>query len=242
MALRLEHPRIDRETAERYLPMFRDMSATHDTADMFGNPNPRPPKTVVFDDNLTGTGTHAYYIDPQEIIGRYGHDHPVSRKVRREVGEDPLVAFNPDIIEIDKIHPGYAMAVNHHEKSHGGQPGKMLIKQIYMNTRFGKVPLGEMIIEGANEYALERRGRKSPSRYMDKMSGGREMPLYSFYRDMAYELEDKSPGILRQIFRAAHRGGPNAVVRLMNTIPDLDRIVDKYVSKIAANYRTAPFN
>jgi hypothetical protein len=218
--------------AKEALVEARDSTVTKMTAKLFGNEYPRPPKKFGYDISLYGTNTYAYYVDPKEIkeLNPY-----FGNKLERELGSDPVQAYNPIYVKIRRKNPRFAKAIDAHEKVHGAQPGKSILKRIGVLTIYGPLPLGEMIIEGSAERALEKSGIKPPSRYFDSESG---KSAYSIYRDFVYDLENASPGITRQIFRAAKKGGVNSVIRLIENVPYIDRIVTKYARDIHVNSRT----
>ncbi|MCX6815323.1 MAG: hypothetical protein NT120_00540, partial [Candidatus Aenigmarchaeota archaeon] len=178
-----------------------DPTSTYKTAKIFGNPDPRPAKTALYDKSLRGTGTLAYNIDPQDVKSVYPAE---GMQLEREIGPYPLIGINPDMLKIKD--EDFRSSVLHHEKGHSAQPGKMKLKTIHAFTDYGLVPLGLMLIEGGVEWALERRGIKSPTSYWDKTS--RIKQPYSIYRDFVRELDEKQPGIMRQIYRVASRASP----------------------------------
>ncbi len=224
--------RIDTPEAQKYIKEALDPRSVHEMARDFGNNAPAPAKSAGYDFDLKGTPVIAYYVHPREALDFYpDHLKPVAEQyLKREFGTlDPYIGLNPALPEMDrKIGKGFGTAVLEHEKGHGAQPkGKFVLKSIYARTPFGEIPLGEMIVEGMVEYALERRGKKPPSRYFDEIEGEGKA-TYSQYRNFVYEMEGKSPGITRQIMRAATRGGPNAAIRLIQSVPDMDKIIAKY--------------
>jgi len=225
----LTGPRTQKE--REYLDYALDRSVTDAMASVFGNPEPAPAKWAGYDHKLLGSGVIAYYVNPEEVVDLYPEHHkPIVRnELRKELGTtEPYIGLNPGILRMPKEK---AYSVIDHEKSHGAQPkGKLALKGIYAVTPVGKVPLGEMLIEGWNEYGLERSGRKPPSRYLDEDGHGKA--LYSHYRDFVYEVEQQSPGITRQIMRSAKREGPNAAMRLIESVPGIDKLATKYASKL----------
>ncbi len=203
-----------------------DVSNTYKVANVFGNYNPRPPKKFLKDHKLQGTGTLAWYLDPQEIK-RY--DYRAGMELESKLGPHPVIAYNPDIR--DENDRKYVMAIDAHEKAHGGQQGKMALKQIVAKTKYGDIPLGLMLIEGGVEWALERGGFKPPTRYMDARSS--RTPMYSHFRNFVYEIEEKQHGIMRQVYRAAERAGPYAAMRLLEGVPGIQQLVNKYAAKLS---------
>lgn len=225
---------LEREARE-YVDAALDPRVVHEMASHFGNENPAPPKSAGYDMNLRGTPIIAYYRNPQEIVELAPeYQRPIVRDIlRNEFGSlEPYVGLNPDLPQMARrMGKDFAYSVLDHEKTHAAQPkGKFVLKGIYATTPFGELPIGEMIVEGSVEYALERRGKKPPSRYFDEQGQGKA--AYSYYRDFVYEIEEKSPGITRQLMRAASRGGPNAAIRLIESVPDMGAIVAKYAYKL----------
>ncbi len=220
----LYEPDINPGAARRLLQDFSDVSTTYDVARIFGNDSPRPPKKLFYDTSLRGTGTLAYHLDPQEVKQIYPTKGAILEK---ELGTEPIHAYNPDIVNFKNKE--YAISVDHHEKAHGGQQGKLQLKKLHAFTQYGLIPVGLMLIEGGVEYALERRGIKPPTRYMDESSGKQS---YSVYRDFVYELEGKQHGIMRQIYRAAAKAGPRAAGRLLEAVPEIDDVINKYAEKL----------
>lgn len=215
------------QIAARLLEKAKDPATTHDIAGMMGNPNPRPPKNVGYDHSLKGTGTLAYYFDPQEIK-RY--DLRAGMELERKLGPHPVMRLSPDVVRIYEQDPEEADAIIYHEQGHGAQQGKMELKQIYAKSSLGTVPLGLMLIEGGNEWALEKRGKTPPTRYMDKRSK-RKQP-YSVFRDFVYALEEKQHGIMRQVYRAAHKAGPKAAIRLLEAVPGIENLIETYAAEL----------
>ncbi len=227
---------LETPEAQNYIQEALDPRLVHEMARGFGNDYPAPAKRAGYDSGLQGTPVIAYYVHPREALDSYpDHLKPAAEQYLRKefVTLDPYIGLNPDLPEMDRrIGNGFGTAVLEHEKGHGAQPkGKLVLKSIYARTPFGEIPLGEMIVEGSVEYALERRGRKPPSRYFDEIEGEGKA-TYSKYRNFVYEMEGKSPGITRQIMRAATRGGPNAAMRLIQSVPDMGRIVAEYAYKL----------
>jgi hypothetical protein len=175
---------------------------------------------------LRGTDTQAYYIDPKEVKSI----HPIAgMQLEAEIGPDPIVAYNPDILKGSRE---YRSLVDQHEKTHGGQQGKLKLKDLHVRTSYGELPIGLMLVEGGVEWATEKRGKKAVTRYRDEKTGRKSE--YSIYRDFVYELEEKSHGILRQIYRAADRAGPYAAARLLQTVPGISQLLEKYAMKLNA--------
>lgn len=223
---------LETPEARKYLEYAKDPAFTYEMARIFGNSEPAPARDAGYDRRLAGTGILAYYINPEEMVELYPEAQQpyVRAALREELGStEPYIGLNP---ELGRVPREFADSVIKHEKSHGAQPkGKLVLKGIYARTPAGNIPLGEMFIEGWNEYGLERKGEKPPSRYFDEMHGYGKA-LYSQYRDFVYEIEQQSPGITRQIMRAAHRGGPQAAIRLIGSIPDIGNIIAKYAWKV----------
>lgn len=214
---------------DEYTKRALDTSLTAEMAAVFGNDEPAPAKRVFYDESLRGTGTYAYYVNPEEIAEHYGDRNLPSSLLDTTV---PYIGLNP---ELNGMQKDFARSVIDHEKAHGAQPkGKLAMKGIHAYTPFGVLPLGEMLVEGWAEYGLERKGRKPPSRYFDEIYG-RGKAAYSHFRDLVYEVEEQSPGITRQIMRAARRGGPNAAIRLIEGIPNIKNIVTKYACSLRKN-------
>jgi hypothetical protein len=220
----LFEPGVPPHVARGYLREALDTTATYEAAKLFGNERPRPPMRAFWDGSLRGSGTLAWYLDPQEVKLNYPRE---GRQLEEMVGSDPIVALSPDVVRMQKE---YASSVITHEKTHGAQQGKLMLKRLHAMTEYGALPIGEMLIEGGVEWAMERRGGKAPSRYMEKESDRK--PAYAHFRDFVYELEASQKGIMRQIYRAADRGGMNAVTRLLESVPGMNMIVEKYASKL----------
>jgi len=215
----------------KYLDYALDPSVTHEMSRVFGNSEPAPAKWAGYDHKLLGSGVIAYYVNPEEVVDLYPeYQKPtVRQELRKELGTtEPYIGLNPGIMKMSKEK---AYSIMDHEKSHGAQPkGKLALKGIYAVTPAGEIPLGEMLIEGWNEYGLEKSGRKPPSRYLDEDGNGKA--LYGHYRDFVYEIEQNSPGITRQIMRTAKRAGPNAAMRLIESVPGIDKLATKYAYKL----------
>lgn len=228
-------PNIETPEAQRYLKYAMDEQFTQEMARVFGNDDPAPVKHAFFDRSLENTGVLAYYVNPGEVVDLCPENQrpQAMSYLQQEFGTlEPYMGLNPKLLEMDEKLVYSAIK---HEQGHGAQPkGKLALKGIYAHTTLGDLPLGEMFIEGWNEYGLERKGEQSPSQYFDKVQG-RGTTLYSQYRDFVSEVEQRSPGITRQIVRAAKKGGPNAAMRLIETIPDIDKLVTRYAERI--NYR-----
>ncbi len=220
----LFEPGVPQHVARGYLREALDTTATYEAARLFGNERPRPPMRAFWDGSLRGSGTLAWYLDPEEVKLNYPRE---GRQIEEQVGSDPIVALSPDVVRFQKEYVG---AIVDHEKTHGAQQGKLMLKRLHAMTDYGALPIGEMLIEGGVEWATERRGKKAASRYMEQDACRK--PAYAHFRDFVYELEASQKGIMRQIYRAADRGGPNAVVRLLNNVPGIDMIVEKYASKL----------
>lgn len=221
----LFEPDIDSSAAREFLSdVANDHGSTYTAAAVFGNSNPRPPKRAGYDRRLRGSRTLAWYLDPSEVM----EDDPlIGTQIIRKFGPHPVVAYNPDILT-GVYSPDFIRAVDAHEKAHGGQTGKGKLKRLHAQTRRGGVPVGLMLVEGGAEFALERSGRRPPSRYLDE----RGSSTYGLYRDFAYDLEKREPGILRQVYRAASRASLRSVARLLNRVPGIEEIVDRYASML----------
>ena len=215
------------QIAARLLNTVKNPSNTMEAASVFGNPNPRPARTAVYDVSLSGSGTQAYYVDPQEVKRYYPNE---GMRLESRIGPNPMIALNPDVVRIYQKDPEFAHAVIRHEAYHGGQQGKLVLKQIYARSSVGNVPLGLWLIEGGVEWAIRRRGQKAPTEFFEKYSGRKSD--YCHYRDFVEELEEKQHGIMRQVYRAAARGGPNAAIRLLESVPGIDALIQKYVAKL----------
>jgi len=242
-----EGPEIRQRGREFLRESVKDDDATRYVARLLGNDTPRPARLAVYDPKLVGTGVLAWYLDPQEVKEVYPRH---GRLLEQELGTEPVIAYNPDPVrEYLKTGRGgkRIRSVAAHEKGHGGQPGKVKLKQLKVHTHFGPFPLGEALGEGHNEYALDRRYEemtkkgidveRAPTRdFEEHLRPGEPVPAYIHYRELVYELEHANPGIMRQVFRAAHRATLGDVVRLLNTVPDVGKIVNKYAGKIAESY------
>lgn len=216
----------DQGKTREYIERALDPALTNEMAGVFGNDNPAPAKAAFFDHSLEGTGTYAYYCHPQEIKDLYG-----GRNLPHSLLKDtePYIGLSPDLLKMPR---DLAHSVIDHEKSHGAQPnGKLALLNIHAYTPAGMIPMGRMLVEGWNEYGLEKSGRKPPSRYFDGMHGQGNNP-YSHFRDFVYELEQNTPGITRQIIRSARKGGPDAAMRLIESIPDIGNMATKYAARL----------
>ncbi|MFC2142909.1 hypothetical protein ACFLQN_00760 [Candidatus Aenigmatarchaeota archaeon] len=235
--------RVTPSDASRFLSDAEDPTTTYETAPLFGNSNPRPPTETYFDHNLTGTGTLAWYLDPLEVEDAYP---AAGRELRRLIGPNPIMAYNPDVAKRSMLYGENELleSIDDHEKTHGAQQAKQHIKRIGARTQFGTLPIGEMIIEGSVEYALDRRhtemsrkGRrvaKAPSRYFDRRMG---RSTYGIYREFVYDLEGLQKGVTRRVFKAAERGGANAVLRTLQSVKGIDRLISKYALELTGASR-----
>ncbi|MBI3190439.1 hypothetical protein HYZ41_01915 [archaeon] len=220
----LYEPDIDPAVARKHLNDSKDASTTYAVAELY-NAIPRPPTKVFYDTSLRGTPVLAWYLDPQDVKTVYPREGEL---IEREIGPDPIIAHNPDILK--SKYKDFGKAVDDHEKGHGGQPGKMKLKGLHAMTGYGRIPIGEMLIEGGVEWALEKRYKNAPSRQMDKMAN--KTTSYGLYRDFVYELEEKSPGIMRQVYRAASKASGRAAGRLLENVPGIEELVNKYAKKL----------
>lgn len=204
--------------------LFSYPTATYKVADYFGNPNPRPPERYIFDSSLQGTGKLAYYVNPKEVTAFLkfiypGNDTEIESAIQRELGPNVIVAYNPDVLKLP-VH--VLKSVKNHEDAHGGQPGKLLAKAIGILTPYGALPIGEMIVEGGNEYALEATDMKPPSRYFD------DNALYSFYRRFVEELEYQMPGVTRDFLHATAEYDIRRATKVLDSVSGIDRLIGKY--------------
>ncbi len=212
--------------ADEYIQRALDPALTNEMAVVFGNNEPEPAKLAFYDRSLEGTGTFAYYVNPNEIKELYGGRNLPPFLLDTA---EPYIGLNP---ELNLMPKEFVYSVIDHEKSHGAQQkGKRALSRIRAYTPFGGVPLGTMLVEGWNEYGLERRGRKAPSRYFDELYGYGST-AYSQFRDFVYEVEEQAPGITRQIIRAAGKGGSDSAIRLIEGVPNIDKLVTKYAFKL----------
>lgn len=214
-----------REVRNSYLRDALDPKTTYEMAGLFDNDSPRPPGRVFWHRDLRGSGVLAWYLDPAEVKRAYPKD---GEEIEREFGSDPIVALNPDVLKINNRE--YVTSIIDHEKTHGSQPGKQTLKRLGVMTRYGPLHLGEMLIEGGVEWAMEKRGKKAPSKFMQEYGG--KKTSYGIYKDFVYDLEARKHGIMRQIYRAAKRGGMNSVIRLLETVPEIDTLVNVYASAL----------
>ena len=218
---------------QKYLDVALDPTFTNKMARAFDNDEPAPAKHVAYDPSLRNTGVLAYYVNPEEVVDLHPeYNRPLVRSaLKQQIGTtDPYMGLNPELQYMDEEFVHSAIK---HEQGHGAQPkGKLALKGIRARTSLGNVPLGEMFIEGWDEYTLEKRGEKPPSRYMDESQGS---SLYSQYREFVRDVEQSAPGVTRQIMRAAEKAGPEAAMRVIETIPDVNGIITKYAGKL--NYR-----
>lgn len=203
--------------------------STYQAAPEFANSTPRPPKRALYDKNLRNTGTLAWYLDPLEVKATYPRE---GAEIERAIGSEPLMGLNPDLLYVKdkKKHRSIAR----HEGRHGAQPGKQIIKRLQAITDYGALPVGLMFIEGSVEWSLERWKEKAPSTYMAEESPHRT-PTYKIFKDFVYDLEKRQKGIVRQIYRAAQRGGPNAVIRLFNEVPGIEELTNYYAAQLNGN-------
>jgi hypothetical protein len=222
----LYEPGISPHAARAHLEESRkDVTATYDVAGIYGNKNPNTAGKHYYDKSLMGTGVLAWALDIPEIKETYPFE---GIKYENTFGSKPIIAYNPDILKTNDKE--FTKAVVDHEKAHLGQQGKIQLKQIHAFTNYGVLPLGMMLVEGGVEYALEKSGRKPPTRYMDERSSKKQP--YSVYRDFVYELEERQHGIMRQVYRAAARAGPRAAGRLLEAVPEFDQLLNKYSAKL----------
>ncbi|HLD39162.1 MAG TPA: hypothetical protein VJB05_02510 [archaeon] len=211
------------------------MESTYEAAPMFANSSPRPPTRIFFDKGLKNTSTLAWYLDPREVKTTYPRE---GREIEMQLGSDePLMAINPNLVYIKDWKKHRSIAA--HEGRHGSQPAKLLLKSVYAMTDNGILPLGEMLIEGSVEWSMEQRNRKAPSTYMAE-EHPRHTPMYTTFKNLIYDLEARQKGIVRQVYRAAQRGGPNAVVRLLNGVPGISELTNEYASKLNSR-RNMPY-
>jgi hypothetical protein len=218
--------------AERYLNAASDPSFTLKMASIFENTEPAPAVRVFYDPKIKDTDVLAYYNNPREVLELCPNDQRelISLLLKGKTGNlEPYIALNPGILtEPEEL----VYSVIKHEQSHAAQPkGKLTMLGVYADTPFGSIDLGRMFVEGWNEYGLEKKGEKPPSRYFDEMYGYGKA-AYSQCRDFVYDVEAQSPGITRQIMRAASKGGPNAAISLIEGIPNIGKIVTEYAWKL----------
>ena len=222
-----------REIRDFYLK--EAVASTYEAAPMFANSDPRPPTRIFFDKDLKNTSTLAWYLDPREVTATYPRE---GREIERQLGSDePVMAINPKLVYMNDWKKHRSIAA--HEGRHGSQPAKLLLKSVYAMTDSGFLPLGEMFIEGSVEWSMEQRNRKAPSTYMAE-EHPRHTPMYTTFKNLIYDLEARQNGIVRQVYRAAQRGGPNAVVRLLNEVPGIGELTNEYASKLNSR-RNMPY-
>lgn len=228
------------EQSRDFLHKLSRPEVTFGAAEYFSADTCRPPENIFYDNRLSGTGALAYVVDPREV----GETYPViGKQLEKELGSDKsAMGINPDLPVAyyrGRIDNSFVDAVADHEHIHPAQPAKLEMKRLGYESRFGYMPLGEMITEGSTEWALERRQEEmakkgkfaagAPSRYFDRTAG---KSTYGIYRDFIYEIEKKEKGITRQLWRAAKRGGANSVARLLQTVPGIEEILDKYAYEL----------
>lgn len=202
------------------------MRSTYEGATHFANARPRPAQKVFFDTSLRNTSALAYVVDPLDVKSVYPRE---GAELERQVGPDPIMGLNPRLLYIKDRNRHKSIAG--HEGTHGSQPAKLLLKSVYATTDHGVLPLGEMFIEGSVEWSMEQRRRKAPSTYFAEDHPG-HTPLYKTFKNLVYDLEARQKGIVRLIYRAAQRGGPNAVVRLLNEVPGINELTNEYAAKL----------
>ena len=209
-------------------------ASTYEAAHLFANSRPRPPKHALFDRSLRNTSALAWYLDPMEVKSVYPRE---GAQIEREIGSDPIMGLNPELLYVKdrKKHKSIAG----HEGTHGSQPAKMQLKSLYAVTEHGYLPFGLMLIEGAVEWSMEKRNRKAPSTYMAEEAPGHS-PMYQTFKNFIYDLEARQKGIVRLVYRAAQRGGPNAVIRLLNNVPGINELTNEYAAKINGR-RSMPY-
>lgn len=213
-------------SADKLAEYAMDPSFVRDIAATLGNDEHIPPVIAFPDYELVGTGTYAYNLRPDEVVDLVGDKYLPPSMLDTTV---QYIRFNPEVLNMPE---DFAYSVIDHEKTHAAQPkGKLALKSIYADTPFGFLPVGEMLMEGWTEYSLERRGKKAPSRHFDEMHGYGNT-AYSQYRQFVYDVEGQSPGITRQIVKAARKGGPNAAMKLIESIHGIDDIVAKYAGRL----------
>ena len=115
-----------------------------------------------------------------------------------------------------------------HEDAHGGQPGKLLAKALHARTPYGDLPIGEMLVEGGNEFAMQEIGMTPPSRYFG------DSAMYSFYRRFVEELEYSRPGVTKDFMRAAARCDLQEVANVLDSVPRIERLTSRYAAAWAA--------
>lgn len=246
--------RVSPVAARRFLDRsVEDDEATRYVADLLDNDDPRPARTALYDEKLRGTSVLAWYLDPSEVK----KSNPVyGSMLEQELGSEPVIAYNPEVVSRHlrgKTDPGVLKSIEAHEKAHGGQPAKQEMKRIRARTRYGEMPLGEALLEGFVEYALDKRhdamkrkglsAPRAPTRYFEESTKpGEPTPHYVHYRNMVYEIEGAQPGTMRQVFRAAKRASMHDAMRLLETVPGINEIVEKYAGKLAGTQRKVAMN
>lgn len=252
---RLFSPDIDpKEAAKGLQEAASHTNVTHDIARHYGT-EPRPARTFWYDPDLVGTGTQAYNIDPKEVRKMSPY---MAMFLENEIGPDPGIGVNPEVVSkqsglrsqirrlyrnsfdmAERVYVGLRNKIYKHEAGHGGQQGKMEAKQVVAQTAYGTLPIGEIMIEGGLEVALEQTGHGAPSREFDAMSGGRSS--YGLYRDLVYRLEQKRKGISTEFLRVADKYGPKAAAELLAKVPDVGGILTEYAGVLNRRpaYRTA---
>jgi len=236
-------PSISRESAGRFLDTrVKNDEVTRYVAGLVDNDNPRPARKAFYDHKLRGTGVFAWYLDPKDVKRI---DPVYGARLEAEIGSEPIIAYNPRVVAKyfkGEMDPEFMDAVENHEKGHGGQSSKPEINSLYILTPHGAIP-GKALLEGHNEWAQDRyneamakRGRKvakAPTRYFEKnLKAGEPVPHYVHYRNFVYELEDTQPGVMRQFFRAAKRATMKDAMRVLENVPGIEKIADKYAAKL----------
>jgi hypothetical protein len=231
---------ITPEQSRDFLRKLSRPEVTYDAAKYFSPDTCRPPENIFYDNRLSGTGIQAYVVDPREV----GETYPVlGKQLETELGSDkPAMGVSPDLPVAyyrGRIGKSFIDAVADHEHIHPAQPAKLEMKRLGYESAFGYVPLGEMIVEGSTEWALERRKEEmakkgkfvagAPSRYFDRMG---QKSTYGIYRDFIYEIERKEKGITRQLWRAAKHGGANSVAKLLQNVSGIEEILDRYAYEL----------
>jgi len=209
-----------------------DTTATKKAAKFFGS----YPKTVAYyavDTTLEGTGTLAFHLDPEDVK----ESNPVLGEKLEAKYKGIIQAVSPKYLDIWLENEQLARSIDDHEKVHAAQPAKPRIKKIIAVTPYGNLRVGEMLIEGSAERALEWMDKKPPSKYFDRTG---EEATYSVYRNFVEDLEKASSGITRLVFRAAKRastpdGGTDSAIRLLNTVPGIEKLIAKYTHKLNAD-------
>lgn len=220
---------IPHQRGLRDLYLREAVASTYEAAPLFANSSPRPPQDVFFDRGLRGTGTLAWYLDPREVKAAYPKE---GAEIEHAIGPHPIMALNPALLYVNDRERHRSIAA--HEGRHGSQPAKMLLKRLRAVTDYGMMPFGEMFIEGSVEWSMEQRRRKAPSTYFAEEHPHRT-PEYKIFKHMIYDLEERQHGIVRQVYRAAQRGGANAVVRLLGSVPGINNLMNEYAAKLSRN-------